>query len=224
MPGAESMRVPSRSSRHRGRVTGTSARNPAATWATYAARMATEPAREVLTWDLFGTAARELAQAVVDDGFVPGHRHRRRPRGTAAGRGDRLRAGHQGGRHAERRVLHGRRRAAARPGRPARRCSTPTRCPGCGRWSSTTSPTPARRSRSCRRSWRSTARRPAPRCCTPSRAPSSSRTTCGVGPTAGSSSRGRPSRRSSRLRLNQRAAAHDSGLPWAHRHRPGHHR
>lgn len=33
--------------------------------------MTTDPAREVLTWDLFGTAARELAQAVVDDGFVP---------------------------------------------------------------------------------------------------------------------------------------------------------
>ena len=30
-----------------------------------------ETAREVLTWDLFGSAARELAQAVVDDGFVP---------------------------------------------------------------------------------------------------------------------------------------------------------
>ena len=33
--------------------------------------MTTDPARAVLTWDLFGTAARELAQAVVDDGFVP---------------------------------------------------------------------------------------------------------------------------------------------------------
>ena len=30
-----------------------------------------ETAREVLGWDLFGTAARQLAQAVVDDGFVP---------------------------------------------------------------------------------------------------------------------------------------------------------
>ena len=30
-----------------------------------------ETAREVLTWDLFGSAARELAQAVVADGFVP---------------------------------------------------------------------------------------------------------------------------------------------------------
>ncbi|MET0788090.1 MAG: phosphoribosyltransferase [Cellulomonas sp.] len=27
--------------------------------------------REVLDWELFGTAARELAQTVVDDGFVP---------------------------------------------------------------------------------------------------------------------------------------------------------
>ncbi|CAN5385725.1 phosphoribosyltransferase [soil metagenome] len=27
--------------------------------------------REVLTWDLYGTAARELAQEVVDSGFVP---------------------------------------------------------------------------------------------------------------------------------------------------------
>jgi len=27
--------------------------------------------REVLDWELFGTATRELAQAVVDDGFVP---------------------------------------------------------------------------------------------------------------------------------------------------------
>jgi len=33
--------------------------------------MADDTAREVLGWDLFGTAARELAQAVVDDGFVP---------------------------------------------------------------------------------------------------------------------------------------------------------
>ena len=33
--------------------------------------MTTDPAREVLSWELFGTAARELAQAVVDDGFVP---------------------------------------------------------------------------------------------------------------------------------------------------------
>lgn len=30
-----------------------------------------QPEREVLDWELFGTAARELAQAVVDDGFVP---------------------------------------------------------------------------------------------------------------------------------------------------------
>jgi hypoxanthine phosphoribosyltransferase len=27
--------------------------------------------REVLTWDLFGTASRELAQAVADDGYEP---------------------------------------------------------------------------------------------------------------------------------------------------------
>jgi hypoxanthine phosphoribosyltransferase len=33
--------------------------------------MTTDAAREVLSWELFGTAARELAQAVVDDGFVP---------------------------------------------------------------------------------------------------------------------------------------------------------
>jgi len=30
-----------------------------------------EPVREVLTWDLFGTAVRQLAQEVVDSGFVP---------------------------------------------------------------------------------------------------------------------------------------------------------
>ncbi|WP_028047072.1 phosphoribosyltransferase [Cellulomonas sp. URHE0023] len=30
-----------------------------------------ETVREVLSWELFGTAARELAQAVVDDGFEP---------------------------------------------------------------------------------------------------------------------------------------------------------
>jgi uncharacterized protein len=30
-----------------------------------------EPPREVLTWDLFGTAVRQLAQQVVDSGFVP---------------------------------------------------------------------------------------------------------------------------------------------------------
>jgi hypoxanthine phosphoribosyltransferase len=29
------------------------------------------PEREVLTWQLFGTALRELAQTVADDGFVP---------------------------------------------------------------------------------------------------------------------------------------------------------
>ncbi len=27
--------------------------------------------REILTWDLFGTASRELAQDVADDGFEP---------------------------------------------------------------------------------------------------------------------------------------------------------
>jgi hypothetical protein len=30
-----------------------------------------EPVREVLTWELFGKAARELAQQVVDSGFEP---------------------------------------------------------------------------------------------------------------------------------------------------------
>lgn len=30
-----------------------------------------EPEREVLTWDLFGTASRELARAVADSGFRP---------------------------------------------------------------------------------------------------------------------------------------------------------
>lgn len=29
------------------------------------------PAREILTWDLFGTAVRELARTVADDGYVP---------------------------------------------------------------------------------------------------------------------------------------------------------
>ena len=54
-----------------------------ATSAAYAAVMATtagttasttaspDTAREVLDWELFGTASRELAQAVVDSGFVP---------------------------------------------------------------------------------------------------------------------------------------------------------
>lgn len=31
----------------------------------------TSAAREILTWDLFGTASRELAQQVVDSGFQP---------------------------------------------------------------------------------------------------------------------------------------------------------
>jgi len=31
----------------------------------------TDPVREVLTWDRFGRAARELAQAVLDSGFEP---------------------------------------------------------------------------------------------------------------------------------------------------------
>ena len=30
-----------------------------------------EPVREVLTWELFGRAARELAQTVVDSDFEP---------------------------------------------------------------------------------------------------------------------------------------------------------
>ena len=30
-----------------------------------------EPVREILTWELFGKAARELAQQVVDSGFEP---------------------------------------------------------------------------------------------------------------------------------------------------------
>ena len=30
-----------------------------------------QPVREVLTWELFGTAARELAQTVVDSGYQP---------------------------------------------------------------------------------------------------------------------------------------------------------
>jgi hypothetical protein len=29
------------------------------------------PEREILTWEAFGTASRELAQQVLDDGFVP---------------------------------------------------------------------------------------------------------------------------------------------------------
>lgn len=33
--------------------------------------MTDEPAREVLTWELFGTAVREVAQQVADDGFEP---------------------------------------------------------------------------------------------------------------------------------------------------------
>jgi hypoxanthine phosphoribosyltransferase len=32
---------------------------------------AADPAREILTWDLFGTAVRQLAQQVVDSDFVP---------------------------------------------------------------------------------------------------------------------------------------------------------
>jgi len=32
---------------------------------------AVAPEREILTWALFGTAVRELAQSVVDSGFVP---------------------------------------------------------------------------------------------------------------------------------------------------------
>lgn len=31
----------------------------------------TEPEREVLTWETFGIASRELAQKIVDSGFVP---------------------------------------------------------------------------------------------------------------------------------------------------------
>lgn len=31
----------------------------------------TEPAREVLTWETFGTASRELTKEIVDSGFVP---------------------------------------------------------------------------------------------------------------------------------------------------------
>lgn len=50
-----------------------------ATWANYArtgaegAIIATmsEPAREVLTWEAFGAASRELTEKIVDDGFVP---------------------------------------------------------------------------------------------------------------------------------------------------------
>ncbi|MBY6411543.1 phosphoribosyltransferase [Rhodococcus sp. BP-252] len=30
-----------------------------------------EPAREVLTWEAFGAASRELTEKIVDDGFVP---------------------------------------------------------------------------------------------------------------------------------------------------------
>ncbi|WP_167676357.1 phosphoribosyltransferase [Rhodococcus sp. B10] len=30
-----------------------------------------EPAREVLTWETFGAASRELTEKIVDDGFVP---------------------------------------------------------------------------------------------------------------------------------------------------------
>ena len=31
----------------------------------------TEERREILGWDLFGTASRELAQLVADDGYAP---------------------------------------------------------------------------------------------------------------------------------------------------------
>ena len=34
-------------------------------------RIEAQPARETLTWDMFGTAVRDLAQDVVDSGFVP---------------------------------------------------------------------------------------------------------------------------------------------------------
>ena len=33
--------------------------------------MADEPAREVLSWELFGSASRELAQSIADSGFRP---------------------------------------------------------------------------------------------------------------------------------------------------------
>ncbi|MCZ4150955.1 phosphoribosyltransferase, partial [Escherichia coli] len=35
------------------------------------ASVLSEPEREILTWDTFGAASRELAQTIVDDGFEP---------------------------------------------------------------------------------------------------------------------------------------------------------
>ena len=32
---------------------------------------AAQPEREILTWDLFGAAIRQLAQQVADSGFIP---------------------------------------------------------------------------------------------------------------------------------------------------------
>ena len=98
----------------------------------YGRPMAAEPApeREVLSWELFGSASRELAQSIADSGFRPGHRGGDRPRRPAARRGARLRAGDEGRRHPERRVLH-RHRGDACPTRWCwRRCWTPTRWPG----------------------------------------------------------------------------------------------
>ena len=167
MPGTESMSVPSRSSRTRGEVTrrscpGRRATGVAARRLTRMATTETAPGqqlpdqREVLDWELFGTAARELAQTVVDDGFVPDIVIAVARGGLPPGGAIAYALGTKAVGTLNVEFYTGIDERLPDPVVLPPLLDT-TRCTGCARSSSTTSRTPARRWRWCRRSWRCTA-------------------------------------------------------------------
>ncbi len=75
--------------------------------------------REILTWELFGSASRDLSQMVADDGYEPDIVLAIARGGLLDRRGARLRAVGEERLHDERRVLHRRRRAAGGAADPA---------------------------------------------------------------------------------------------------------
>ena len=100
--------------------------------------------REELTWELFGTATRALAEAVAADAVAARHRGRRRSRRADRGRRAGLRPGREELRHDQRRVLHRASMSASTSRWCSRRASQlrrRDRAQAC--WWSTTSPTPA---------------------------------------------------------------------------------
>ena len=114
-------------------------------------RPASRGEREILTWERFGSATRDLATEIARRRLPARHRARDRARRAHRRRRARVRARGEELLRDERRVLHERRRTPRRSGRVAAD-ARPRRHPRHARARSpTTSPTPARRSSSCAR-------------------------------------------------------------------------